>query len=225
MDAIYGATACAARPTAPPLRVRVPPAPSGRWPGGSGTLTPFHGPRRHVPVVVGDVRRRRTRRRHLWLDHLVARPRATHVATLERPSAGSRGVLMLTLLDLRERGGRLEPTKLEIDPATAETVREILQRVFVEGDEVLVELAAKFDGVELPEGGILVTDEEFEAASRATPTELRAALDELIERLRGLAARQMPREWWHEHDGVRYGEIVRPLRTVGCYVPGGRARY
>ena len=24
---------------------------------------------------------------------------------------------MLTLLDLRERGGRLEPTKLEIDPA------------------------------------------------------------------------------------------------------------
>jgi len=132
---------------------------------------------------------------------------------------------MLTLLDLRERGGRLEPTKLEIDPATAETVREILQRVFVEGDEVLVELAAKFDGVELPEGGILVTDEEFEAASRATPADIRAALDELIERLRDLATRQMPHEWWHEHDGVRYGEIVRPLRTIGCYVPGGRARY
>ena len=48
---------------------------------------------------------------------------------------------MLELLDLRERGGRLEPSKLEIDPATTETVREILQRVFVEGDEVLVELS------------------------------------------------------------------------------------
>jgi histidinol dehydrogenase len=132
---------------------------------------------------------------------------------------------MLTLLDLRERGGRLEPTKLEIDPATAETVREILQRVFVEGDEVLIELAAKFDGVELPEGGILVTDEEFDVATRETPAELRTALDELIERLRELATRQLPREWWQGHDGVRYGEIVRPLRTVGCYVPGGRARY
>ena len=54
-------------------------------------------------------------------------------------------VLMLDVLDLRERGGRLEPTKLEIDPATTETVREILQRVFVEGDEVLLELCAKFD--------------------------------------------------------------------------------
>jgi histidinol dehydrogenase len=132
---------------------------------------------------------------------------------------------MLTLLDLRERGGRLEPSKLEIDPATAETVREILQRVFVEGDEVLIELAAKFDGVDLGHGRILVTEEEFDAAERATPAGLRTALDELIERLRDLATRQTPREWWHEHDGVRYGEIVRPLRTVGCYVPGGRARY
>jgi histidinol dehydrogenase len=132
---------------------------------------------------------------------------------------------MLTLLDLRERGGRLEPTKLEIDPATAETVREILQRVFVEGDEVLMELAMKFEGVDLSDSGILVTDEEFAAAERETPAELRVALDDLIERLRDLAARQTPREWWHEHDGVRYGEIVRPLRTVGCYVPGGRARY
>jgi histidinol dehydrogenase len=132
---------------------------------------------------------------------------------------------MLTLLDLRERGGRLEPTKLEIDPATAETVREILQRVFVEGDEVLVALAAEFDGVDLSDTGLLVTDAEFKAAERDTPPELRAALDELIERLRDLAVRQAPKEWWHEHDGVRYGEVVRPLRTVGCYVPGGRARY
>jgi hypothetical protein len=132
---------------------------------------------------------------------------------------------MLTLLDLRERGGRLEPTKLEIDPATAETVREILQRVFVEGDEVLVALAAEFDKADLSETGILVDDEAFARAERDTPDDLKQALDDLIERLRDLAGRQTPREWWHERDGVRFGEIVRPLRTIGCYVPGGRARY
>jgi histidinol dehydrogenase len=131
---------------------------------------------------------------------------------------------MLALLDLRERGGRLEPTKLEIDPATAETVREILQRVFVEGDEVLIELAVQFDGVDLSGRGVLVTEEEFAAAEADTPPELRKALDELIERLRTLAERQIPTEWWDERDGVRFGEIVRPLRSVGCYVPGGRAR-
>jgi histidinol dehydrogenase len=132
---------------------------------------------------------------------------------------------MIALLDLRERGGRLEPTRLEIDPATSETVRQILQRVFVEGDEVLIELAAQFDKVDLSEIGVLVSDEELAAAVTETPEELRRALDELIERLRDLAVRQIPTDWWAERDGVRFGEIVRPLRTIGCYVPGGRARY
>ncbi len=132
---------------------------------------------------------------------------------------------MLTLLDLRERGGRLEPTKLEIDPATAETVREILQRVFVEGDEVLIALASEFDHADLTDTGILVDDDDYARAERDTPDDLKQALDDLIGRLRDLAERQTPREWWHERDGVRYGEIVRPLRTIGCYVPGGRARY
>lgn len=132
---------------------------------------------------------------------------------------------MLELLDLRERGGRLEPSRLEIDPATSETVRSILQRVFVEGDEVLIELALRFDGADLSEAGVLVTDEEFAAAERDTPPELKAAIDELIERLKDLAARQIPQEWWDERDGVRFGEVVRPLQSVGCYVPGGRAVY
>ena len=132
---------------------------------------------------------------------------------------------MLELLDLRERGGRLEGSKLEFDPAINETVRGILQRVFVEGDEVLFELALRFDGADLSASGILVSEEELERAEGDTPEDLRRALDELCVRLRDLHERQLPREWWEERDGVRYGEIVRPLQSVGCYVPGGRARY
>jgi histidinol dehydrogenase len=132
---------------------------------------------------------------------------------------------MLELLDLRERGGRLEPSKLEIDPATTETVRQILQRVFVEGDDVLVELSKQFDGADLSRTGILVTEREFARAERDTPADLRRAIDELIDRLRSFCDRQLPREWWEERDGIRFGEIVRPLASVGCYVPGGRARY
>jgi len=132
---------------------------------------------------------------------------------------------MLELLDLRERGGRLEPSKLEIDPATTETVRQILQRVFVEGDDVLIELSKQFDGADLSRSGILVTEREFAHAERETPRELRAEIDALIDRLRGFCDRQIPREWWDEHDGIRFGEIVRPLASVGCYVPGGRAKY
>ena len=58
---------------------------------------------------------------------------------------------MLELLDLRKRGERLDATRLETDPTVADTVAGILQRVFVEGDDVLIELAHRFDGAELAE--------------------------------------------------------------------------
>jgi histidinol dehydrogenase len=132
---------------------------------------------------------------------------------------------MLRILDLRERGESLEATRFEIDPTVTETVAGILQRVFVEGDDILIELAQRFDGADLSTSGVLVTDAEMETAERDTPPELRTALDGLIERLREHHARQLPQPWSTERDGVRYGEIVRPLHSVGCYVPGGRAVY
>lgn len=132
---------------------------------------------------------------------------------------------MLELLDLRERGERLEAVRPEIDPTVSETVQRILQRVFVEGDDVLIELAQRFDDADLSETGLIAQADEFEAARAETPAELKAALDDLIDRLRDYHARQLPAGWSEERDGVRFGEIVRPIRAVGCYVPGGRALY
>ena len=132
---------------------------------------------------------------------------------------------MLELLDLRERGERLEAIRPEIDPTVFETVQRILQRVFVEGDEVLIELAQRFDDADLTRTGLMVRREEFAVAEHETPDDLKWAIDSLIERMRELHARQLPTEWWDDRDGVRYGEIVRPIRAVGCYVPGGRAQY
>jgi histidinol dehydrogenase len=130
---------------------------------------------------------------------------------------------MLELLDLRHRGERLEPTSFEIDPTVADTVRDILARVRTEGDAVLFDLAERFDGARLD--SLIVSGDELAAAELETPADLKTALDALIERLRDLHARQLPREWTDERDGVTFGEIVRPLRAVGCYVPGGRAVY
>jgi histidinol dehydrogenase len=44
-------------------------------------------------------------------------------------------------------------------------------------------------------------------------------------RLRTLHSHQLPTEWEEREQGVTYGEVVRPLASVGCYVPGGRAAY
>jgi histidinol dehydrogenase len=132
---------------------------------------------------------------------------------------------VLELLDLRDRRERLEPRTLEIDPSVADAVRGIIERVRAEGDDALLDLTLKFDGADLRQAGLTVSPEEFQQAEEIVPSELKAALDALVERLTDLHRRQLPAEWWDERDGVRFGEIVRPLARVGCYVPGGRAEY
>jgi histidinol dehydrogenase len=132
---------------------------------------------------------------------------------------------VLELLDLRDRRERLEPRRFEIDPHVSDTVREIVRRVRDEGDDALLELTLRFDGADLRESGLLVSPDEFAAAIDAVPGELRRALDALIDRVADLHRRQLPPDWRGERDGVRFGEIVRPIRAAGCYVPGGRAVY
>ncbi|MDP9242282.1 MAG: histidinol dehydrogenase [Actinomycetota bacterium] len=132
---------------------------------------------------------------------------------------------MLELLDLRNRRERLEPRHLEVDPGISATVAGLIERVRTEGDSALLELTLKFDGADLRDSGLVVTPDEFLTAREATPEPLRDALDALIERLESFHARQLPPAWQDERDGVRFGEIVRPLRAAGCYVPGGRASY
>jgi histidinol dehydrogenase len=132
---------------------------------------------------------------------------------------------VLELLDLRIRRERLEPRRLEVDPDIAATVRGLIDDVRERGDEALLDLALKFDGADLRSRGLVVTPEEFLAARETVPDSLRGALDALVLRLEALSARQLPQPWEVEEGGVRAGEIVRPLRAAGCYVPGGRASY
>jgi histidinol dehydrogenase len=129
---------------------------------------------------------------------------------------------MLRVLDLRAGDTAPDPVDPAFDPGVRETVTRICDRVREHGDRALVELTEELDSVDVT-GGILVDPAEVEEAS--PPAELRRAIDAMAERLRELHGRQLPAPWEAERDGVRYGEVVRPLAAVGCYVPGGRAAY
>ena len=129
---------------------------------------------------------------------------------------------MLRVLDLREGAAAPDPVEPAFDPEVRRTATRICERVRTGGDRALIELTAQFDGADVS-GGILVDPEKIEAAS--PPESLRAAIDAMADRLRELHGRQLPQPWEAERDGVRFGELVRPLRAVGCYVPGGRAAY
>jgi histidinol dehydrogenase len=129
---------------------------------------------------------------------------------------------MLRTVDLRAGGEMPEPVEAALDPGIRETAERIIARVRDQGDRALIELTQKLDATDVT-GRLRVSDDEIAAAD--PPQELRDALDAMAVRLRDLHDRQLPKPWDAQLDGVRFGEVVRPLAAVGCYVPGGRAAY
>ena len=101
-------------------------------------------------------------------------------------------------------------------------VREILAAVRERGDVALREYTARFDGM-IAEQPLLVSREEMQSAWEATSEELKAAMRLAQANIRTFAEKQLPRAWsFRPSEGMEVGQIVRPLGSVGCYVPGGR---
>jgi len=120
------------------------------------------------------------------------------------------------MIEAIERRGASNTSKVE------PVVRRILADVQKRGDAALRKYAAKFDGLQ-PGAPLLVSRDETKAAWKATSPELQAAMRAAQANIRAFANSQMPKEWTiSPAEDVTTGQIVRPLESVGCYVPGGR---
>ncbi len=63
----------------------------------------------------------------------------------------------------------------------------------------------------------------MQAAWESTSEELKAAMRLAQANIRAFAEKQLPHAWsFRPAEGMEVGQIVRPLGSVGCYVPGGR---
>ena len=68
-----------------------------------------------------------------------------------------------------------------------------------------------------------VPETDLHDAWRRTPPELQDAITQAAGNIRRFCEWQKPEEWRREiQPGVCVGQVVRPLESVGCYVPGGR---
>jgi histidinol dehydrogenase len=93
---------------------------------------------------------------------------------------------------------------------------EMIAGVRANGDVFVAEQIARFDGVS-------IAPDEIAIKPRAVTIdrEMAAAIDLAIERVESFHRPQMPQSYrWN---GVEHR--IRPLRRVGCYIPGGRAVY
>ncbi|MGA7694823.1 MAG: histidinol dehydrogenase [Candidatus Sulfotelmatobacter sp.] len=106
----------------------------------------------------------------------------------------------------------------EIEPA----VRRIVKQVRREGDRALHRYATRWDGLGKNDP-VRVPEADLQQAWQKTPPELRNAITQAAGNIRRYCEWQKPEEWRREtQPGVCVGQLVRPLATVGCYVPGGR---
>jgi histidinol dehydrogenase len=104
------------------------------------------------------------------------------------------------------------------------TVRRLIADVRDQGDPALVEMAKRFDGVQLT--GIEVPWDSWDAAVQALPPEVRQALLRAADNIRRFHAAQVPSELVFDVEpGVRITRAVTPLEKVGVYAPGGTAAY
>src|SRR6516162_2456817 len=107
-----------------------------------------------------------------------------------------------------------------------EAVRAIIADVRARGDRALIELTAKYDGVDLAKAGLRVTAAEINAADKSCDAEALAALKLARDRIEAFHQRQQPRDTrFTDPLGVELGSRWSAIEAVGLYVPGGTAAY
>ena len=137
---------------------------------------------------------------------------------------------IIRLLDLRGQVISAEVVARElpraaIDMAAAvEDVRPLVSQIRNEGASALVELAKKFDGIEI--NPIKVTSDELSQALNALDLDLKASLEIAIDRVRKVSELGKPKGFSAElAAGAVVQQRYQPIDSVGLYVPGGKAVY
>ncbi len=119
------------------------------------------------------------------------------------------------LAALEQRGGAALDSVL---PAVRRIVTDVRKR----GDRALFQYATQLDGLICPER-LRITPAEMASAWDALDPAMRKALTTAAAQIRAFAKRQLPASWSRAaRPGLVTGQLVRPIPSVGCYVPSGR---
>ncbi len=125
-------------------------------------------------------------------------------------------------LDAAAQADALQRPVQAVAARTRESVAALIAAVREDGDAALREISLRFDGI-APDS-FEVSDEEFAAAERVVPAELRQAMIDAAERIRVFHKAGMSQGYAVETaPGVRCERMVRAIGRVGLYVPAGSA--
>jgi histidinol dehydrogenase len=107
-------------------------------------------------------------------------------------------------------------------------VAKIIDDVRKKGDRTLAQYAKKFDRVVLSPRDFRVSKRDIQKSGSQLSSSLRRAIEACGRRIREFHWREkniVAPSWTYIKNGVRLGQIMRPVNTVGIYIPGGRFSY
>ena len=108
----------------------------------------------------------------------------------------------------------------------ADTVEKIVNDVRDRGDEALFGYTKQFDKADINAGNVLVTKEEIEYAYTQVDEKLIEVIRKAKENIRTYHEKQRQYSWFDsDPKGIMLGQKVTALKSVGVYVPGGKAVY
>ncbi len=123
-------------------------------------------------------------------------------------------------LDASQRENLLQRPRMADSEELQGSVEKILGVVKDSGDDALRVLTARFDGVELD--NFKVSDEEIKLAISSLDPVMRTSIDKAYEMIKAFHTAQLQDDIEVETSpGVSCTLRIRPLQSVGLYVPGG----
>ena len=126
---------------------------------------------------------------------------------------------MIKILQVRNIDSFVESRRQKTSEKDRKTVQAILNDVRKNGDSAVKKYELKFNGRKTSQ--LRVSEKEIkEARSKISREEVTA--------LRDMSARLLPRQKILANPWLEAGSVYRdfvPIPSVGCYIPGGQARY
>ena len=121
---------------------------------------------------------------------------------------------------------RIKNRRNTVPKAVEDIVSRILDDVKTRGDDALFEYTERFDGILLNAHTVEISPDEIESAFRKVSTDDIDILRFSAARIEAFHRRQIEKSWSYSDDeGVKLGQVLRPLERVGIYAPGGLAAY
>ncbi len=116
-------------------------------------------------------------------------------------------------------------TRTSISDEQVSKVKAVMDSIARDGDKALINYTSEFDGIKL--NSIRVTSSEIDSAYKLVSKDQLRALREIKRRLEAAekAVLNKLKKIEVRFGGTKISKLVKPVESVGCYVPGGKARY